>query len=169
MSGLVPKNELLVFNQKGLDHLMAGRPELQRRPLHRMFVTATPLPNEARIFAMLWGIIVVEPDRLPLPLLHWFLGTGLGKKKHHLSDAVWRHATFFVAPLQARLQALSYGLQTGCGEIPPSRRAERIAVLQQEVGDEVWRELDVLDPDWMTAKLRGGQASPQFATARESG
>jgi hypothetical protein len=75
LRGEVSKNDLMVFNQKGLDYLLGGATQFRRRPLYRLFLSGSSLSHEARRFALLWGIVAVEPNRLPLPLLHWLVGS----------------------------------------------------------------------------------------------
>src|SRR5437588_5255064 len=70
----VGKNELLVFNQKGLDFLAADSASFRAKPFYRVIVSGGPLKPEARRFAVQWGILAIEPDRLPLLVLHWLAG-----------------------------------------------------------------------------------------------
>src|SRR5438128_3515720 len=69
LSSSVDKTALMIFNQKGLDFLAADNPALRSRPLYRVLLSGGPLCHEARVFAAQWGILTVEPDRLPLLLL----------------------------------------------------------------------------------------------------
>lgn len=75
--GDVPKNDLMLFNQKGIDFILSDAREIRSRPFYRLFLTTTPLSFEARRFAAIWGISVVEPDRLPLAVLHWLVGSDI--------------------------------------------------------------------------------------------
>ncbi len=52
LSHPVAKINLMIFNQKGLDFLIGGDPQLRRRPLYRMLVSGTPLCDDARRFAL---------------------------------------------------------------------------------------------------------------------
>ena len=49
------KNELLVFNQKGMDYLAADSASFRSKPLYRVIVSGSPLKPEARRFAVQWG------------------------------------------------------------------------------------------------------------------
>jgi hypothetical protein len=63
------------LNQKGLDFVPTGDAQLRSRPLYRLFLSGSRLSREARRFSLLWGIITVEPDLMPLPVLHWLAGS----------------------------------------------------------------------------------------------
>ena len=43
LRGEVSKNDLMVFNQKGLDYLLGGATQLRRRPLYRFFLSGSSL------------------------------------------------------------------------------------------------------------------------------
>jgi hypothetical protein len=43
----VSKNDLMVFNQKGLDFALSGDPRLRSRPLYRMFLSGSSLSPAA--------------------------------------------------------------------------------------------------------------------------
>src|SRR5205085_4373510 len=62
----VAKIDLVSFNQKGLDFLAGEDTRVRCKPLFRVFATATPVETSARIFAIQWGILLIEPDRLPV-------------------------------------------------------------------------------------------------------
>lgn len=86
------KNELLIFNRKGLDFLAASSPGIGRRPLYRIPVSGRLISQEARRFALQWGIITVEPERLPLPIIHKLAGShtpGLSAWAADMQDKVW--------------------------------------------------------------------------------
>src|SRR5437868_1811323 len=59
------KNELLIFNQKTLDVLASEGRELRSKPLYRIIVSGNLLSPAARRFALQWGILTIEPERLP--------------------------------------------------------------------------------------------------------
>ena len=61
--GEVPKHDLMLFNQKGMDFILADAPELRSRPCYRLFLTTSPVTPAARRFAAIWGIGLVERDR----------------------------------------------------------------------------------------------------------
>jgi hypothetical protein len=92
LKGEVSKNDLMIFNQKGLDFVLTGDPRLRSRPLYRLFLSGSPLSREARRFCLLWGIIAIEPDLMPLPILHSLAGStfATGPNEQKLSDRIWR-------------------------------------------------------------------------------
>jgi hypothetical protein len=96
----VSKNDLMIFNQKGLDFVLTGDPRLRSRPLYRLFLSGSPLSREARRFSVLWGIITVEPDFMPLPILHWLAGSTFVNShgEQSLADRIWRKFRFSLHP-----------------------------------------------------------------------
>jgi hypothetical protein len=106
----VSKNDLMIFNQKGLDFMLTGDPRLRTRPLYRLLLSGSRLSREARRFSTLWGIITVEPDLMPLPVLHWLAGSTFvnnpGEQK--IADRIWREIPVMVAPLQERIVAFPH-------------------------------------------------------------
>jgi hypothetical protein len=65
----VPKNELLIFNQKCLDFWIRFVQLDETRPLYRVFVSKTNLEYPLREFAYMWNVILIEPDLLPIPTI----------------------------------------------------------------------------------------------------
>lgn len=65
----VAKNDLLIFNQKGLDYWIKFIQLDEVRPLYRVFVSKTKLEHPLKEFAYMWNIILVEPDLLPIPTI----------------------------------------------------------------------------------------------------
>ena len=151
LTDCVSKNDLMIFNQKGLDFDLTGDPRVRSRPLYRLFLSGSPLSREARKFALLWGIVVVEPDVMPLPTLHWLTGSTfslrLGAQAD--SDRIWREVPTFVAPLQERIKRLPACLK-GIEEIVTSARIGWVLdQLQDSIGIRLWHDLDCHDSSWL--------------------
>jgi hypothetical protein len=146
------KNELLIFNQKGLDFLAADSAALRTKPLYRVIVSGTPLRPEARRFAVQWGILAIEPDRLPLLAMHWLAGRHIGHLdgvSEETQEAIWREIPCLVTPLQERVSRLC-GLLQGRGEFIGSIRIERaLNDLQRRAGDYYWMALEEDNPIWL--------------------
>src|SRR6266571_5191972 len=51
------------------------------RTLYRALVTATPVEATARVFAVQWGILLVEPHRVPLLSLYILAKRAVGSKE----------------------------------------------------------------------------------------
>src|SRR5262249_35795936 len=93
LSAELGKNELLIFNQKGFDVIAANWRDLRSKPLFRAIVSGTMLSHAARRFALQWGILVIEPERLPLPLVHWLAGSRIdtgGSVDSKRREDIWR-------------------------------------------------------------------------------
>jgi hypothetical protein len=147
----VGKSDLMVFNQKGLDFLASPDLGLRRRPLYRMFVSGRPVSSQARSFALLWGVVLVEPNRLPLLLLHWLLGTDLVPSQALVYGAErgWLDIPQLIVPLQDRVRRLSACLDEDAEIVSDARRQRVLNELQLGDGDQWWSALDDLDPAWL--------------------
>lgn len=159
LSSPVSKGELMVFNQKGLDFLLADGLEIRGRPLYRVFLSAGPLSPEARRFALLWGIAAIEPDCLPLPLIHWLAGSMLRLPDGAAASAgrVWREVPHLVAPLQERVRrAAGCVVGGGCGEMISSARMDATMGMQRSFGELCWDAIDRHDPMWLERVLGRG-------------
>lgn len=148
------KNELLVFNSKGLDFLQGSNRFYARTPLYRFLLSGFNIRDECRHYAALWGITVVEPSRLPLPILYEAVARGA---------AVWLSPTDCVAvrdlarwscrPLQRVIKELALWSDGAdetvrCGSTA-LRAAKAATDLQEQIGSEVLDYLDEHFPDWI--------------------
>jgi hypothetical protein len=151
LTGEVSKNDLLIFNQKGLDFVLTGDARLRSRPLYRLFLSGSPLAEEARRFALLWGIIVVEPNYLPLPTLHWLAGSTFpfGDGRAESADRIWREVPALVAPIQERVKRLPNCLKGIAEIVAPARVDWAICEIQEREGSLWWAALDSYDPLWL--------------------
>jgi hypothetical protein len=168
----VSKNDLMVFNQKGLDFALSGDPRLRSRPLYRMLLSGGPLSREARQFSLLWGIITVEPDLMPLPLLHWLAGSTFvsSVEQQRIRSRIWQEVPVLVAPLQERIRRLPACLNGVEEIIAPSRIEWALDDLQDDHGARWWRDLDCRDPFWLetvyaNCTLHGSAAIEERADA----
>ncbi len=66
--GRIPKNDLLRFKAVTDDYWMS--PEAQHRvPVVRIFGGTGTVTDAMRVYAAQWGIVLVTPDRWPIPVL----------------------------------------------------------------------------------------------------
>ena len=102
---------------------------------------------------MLWGIAVIEPSRLPFPIIYEAVARGLTT---NLNDAD-RNAIRFLCPwafrdLQGVVSDLAQrvGNLTAGGTAVPKlgRRVSELLDLQEQLGVEVLDSLDEGWPDW---------------------
>src|SRR5207248_29333 len=106
LSAPLMKNELLVFNQKGCDFLMSDEDVLHQVPLYRIILSGAILTPAARRFALQWGIVVIEPDRLPLLTLHQLTGRKIPNLRAvdtSMQDEIWSEIPEMLSPLQVTL------------------------------------------------------------------
>jgi hypothetical protein len=148
------KNQLLVFNGKGMDFLIGSDPFFAKIPMLRFLLSGRNVGQESRYYSGLWGIMLLEPGRLPLPLLYEAVARGAGEcLKPAELDAVKYEVAWACRPLQAVLTELSaWGNGTTnpsrCGPTA-SRHAREILDIQEELGSDVMDHLAEADPDWI--------------------
>jgi hypothetical protein len=149
--GDVPKNDLMLFNQKGIDFILSDAHEIRSRPCYRVFLSRTPLSFEARRFAAIWGIAVVEPDRLPLAVLHWLVGSDLKLGLPPLidRDRAWIGIPKLLMPLQAQLRRVATILDRSEQPIADGEIDAVLQCLQAADGAAYWAALDRRDPFWL--------------------
>jgi hypothetical protein len=152
LSQELTKNDLMVFNQKGLDFLASTSASLRRLPLYRILLSGSLLTPQARRFALQWGILVIEPERMPLLLLHWLAGQtvpGFSRLGCDRADKIWAQIPNFVVPLQQRVKRLVKVLDDR-EEVVSSLRIDRMTrVLQRSCGGDYWSALDAFSPRWL--------------------
>jgi hypothetical protein len=148
------KNELLVFNGKGLDFLYGSSPLYARVPLRRFLLSGADVGEDCRLYAALWGIMLIEPGRLPLALLYEAVARGetccLSQQDR---EAVRNQLAWACRPLQHVLRELgqwvaSDGGATRCGP-SAGKHARSIAAIQEEIGADVMDCLAERHPDWI--------------------
>jgi hypothetical protein len=65
-----PHHHELALNRKGLDFVYGAAAFFAKRPLLRFLLSGRNVGQESRFFTVLWGIILLEPGRFPLPRLY---------------------------------------------------------------------------------------------------
>lgn len=163
LSEELSKNELLVFNQKGLDYLLAEGRTLRRLPFYRIILSGGLVSPAARRFAIQWGILIVEPDRLPFLLLHELCGKVLPPLREvslQAQDELWDEVPRLVTSLQARLSRMCRLVHEGeeC-VIGDFRLNWAIDHAQRVIGDHYWSALDEHNPYWLEERFEQVEAA----------
>lgn len=150
----LPKNELLCFQSKGLDFLYGTSSFFAKVPFFRFLLSGSSVRTECRYFSALWGIMLIEPERFPLPLLYEAVARGAaGGLTEAERDVVRFELWWACRPLQAvlgDLAAWSAGLlgPTRCGPRANHFAAE-IMDIQEQLGADVHDHLAEQYPDWI--------------------
>lgn len=149
------KNELLIFNSKSLDFLQGSSQFYAGIPMRRFLLSGQNIRDDCRHYAALWGIAVIEPARLPLPLIYEATARGAAES---LSE-VDCHAVRNLAVWSCRsLQTVLHEIEDWCRGVDTTlihggpdclRAAKSAADLQEQVGASVIDYLDDLFPDWV--------------------
>lgn len=66
---VVPKTEVMVFNQKSLDYYFTYALENGARPFFRALISDSYIEKAVRRLCYMWSIITVEPQLLPIPVV----------------------------------------------------------------------------------------------------
>lgn len=153
LSTELKKNELLIFNQKGIDFLMSDNDVLRSKPLYRIILSGNLLSLSARLFCLQWGIIAIEPDWLPLLLLHGLANCHINNLRNvddNTQDEIWQVVPKLLVPVQERISRLA-GVFSGKDSLSGSYQLERVInQLQRVCGDEYWIALDNnYHPNWL--------------------
>jgi hypothetical protein len=148
------KNELLVFNGKGMDFLFGSSQLYARVPIRRFLLSGADVGDECRHYSVQWGIMLIEPRRLPLALIYEAVARGetCGLSPQD-REAVRHQLAWACRPLQHVVRDLA---QWGAGEGASTRfgpaarkHAHNIAAIQDEIGANVIDSLAEHYPDWV--------------------
>jgi hypothetical protein len=153
LSSPLEKNELLIFNGKALDYLYDAGPLFRNVPFLRFLLSGRNIRDDCRVFAIQWGITVIEPGRLIVPLLYEAVTRGFGV---NLSKADQK-AVQFLAPWSCRaLQAVVLDVAERCnGSTPPivpasvARKAKEVIDMQEQIGKDTLDLIEERYPDWI--------------------
>jgi hypothetical protein len=151
----LPKNEMLIFNAKGLDFLYGSAAMFARIPSSRYLLSGSNVSDECRFFGILWGIMIIEPGLLPLPLIYEAVARGASRcLREFEEEAVINLLPWACRPLQKVVKDLSEwshekGESGRCG--PGSvRTAKTVMALQEQIGPDVLDYLDEEYPEWVS-------------------
>lgn len=152
LSSPLEKNELLIFNGKALDYLYDGGSLFRKTPLLRFLLSGRNIRDDCRVYGVQWGITIIEPGRLVVPLIYEAMIRGLAPS---LSKAD-REAVRILAPWACRpLQKVVTEFAARCGAdgspVPASvsRRAKEIIDMQEQIGQDVLDCIEEQQPDWV--------------------
>jgi hypothetical protein len=157
LSSELTKNELLIFNQKGVDYLLAECRTLRGLPFYRIVVSGNLVCPAARRFAIQWGISVIEPERLPILLLHDLCGRFVPDVRGiepEDPDDLWDEVPSLVTPLQHRLLRMSQIIGKSDESLIGEYRTNwAINYGQRVVGDYYWDAMDEHNPVWLEERF----------------
>lgn len=153
LSSPLEKNELLIFNGKGLDFLNGGDALTAKMPLLRFLMSGGNIRDDCRRFSLLWGITVIEPGRVPLPIIYEAAAHGaVDHLSHPEQDAIRYRAPWAFRTLQITVVELAQRLsgQSAGASVPVlGRRISELLDIQEQLGAEVLDSLDGSWPDWV--------------------
>jgi hypothetical protein len=120
----------------------------------RFLLSGASVRDECRYFSVQWGIMIIEPFRLPLPLLYEAVARGAAECLTPAEcDAVRDRVYWACRPLQNALEELH---EWGSGPSRPTRCgpdalriAKEVSDIQEQIGATVLDYLDEHHPDWI--------------------
>lgn len=146
------KNELLIFNQKGIDFFISEKYRLKKIPLYRIIISNYILTQEARCFCLYWGIIIIEPDRLPLILIElmtqYDIAINAGINDHQINE-IFSNATAVNKPLQEVIKHIYQITYDDKLQYSFENINKIINTVQRVWGDRMWQYLDEVDGQWL--------------------
>ncbi len=154
LSAPLDKNELLIFNGKGLDFLQGGDSLAARMPLARFLLSGGNIRDVCRRYAVLWGITVIEPGRMPFPLIYEATARGIVANLSSADEEAIRfRVPWACRSLQSAVSELAQRVADQAASRPVSvvldRRVSELLDIQEQLGVEVLDSLDERFPDWL--------------------
>jgi hypothetical protein len=152
LSSPLEKNELLIFNGKALDYIYDAKALFRTVPLLRFLLSGRNIRDDCRVFAIQWGITVIEPGRLVIPFLYEALARGFSARLSNVDqDAIRELAPWACRPLQSVLQDVA----SRCAESQSAtvtsvaRRAKEVIEMQEQIGQDTLDAIEEQYPDWV--------------------
>jgi hypothetical protein len=153
LSSQLEKNELLIFNGKALDYLYDAGPLLKSTPLLRFLLSGRNIRDDCRAFAIQWGITVIEPGRLVVPLLYEAAARGFGRSLTTADE----DAVNLLAPWACRsLQDVVRDVASRCtsdakasAPVSVARKAKEVIEMQEQIGKDILDNIEEQYSDWV--------------------
>ena len=145
------KNELLIFNAKALDYLYDAGPLFKYIPLFRFLLSGGNIRDDCRVYAVQWGITVIEPGRLIVPLLYEAAARGfVGGLTTLDQEAVCKLSPWACRPLQSVVKDLADRcFLSSNSPMSVTRKAKEVIDMQEQIGPEILDNIDEEYPDWI--------------------
>ena len=166
------KSDVAIFDTKTFDHYLAGMPDSAVQVWWRLMVSASPVADSVRRLCAMRGIMVIEPGRVPWPVLCWVASRYSADTR--LAEPLLREALRLgpraCSTMQQRWAYDGHdGLRWDLTWWTPSD-LDDLNYVQEELGGD-W--LDLLDqhaPGWLEARaeplVRRLRAASSLARAR---
>jgi len=146
-------SKTVIFNGKALDFLQGSTLAIARIPILRFLLSGNNVRDECRYFAVLWGIMIIEPGRLPLPLLYEAAARG-GASVLAGADCnmVRTRVAWSCRSLQTALRELAdacNGQHAMSNNGVAGRACRAVVDAQEQIGSHVQDYLEEHFPDWL--------------------
>ena len=148
----VPKDQVMLFNEKSLDYYFAFFKSGKSYNLYRAFVTDSPLERMARRFCYLWSIIAVEPDRLPIPVILEYLRREKWERffEFAILQEIERVLPRYSLPLD-QILVRTWGpvasIRIRGSALPSPKELDEIEEIHITISDEVLQTIEEEDPE----------------------
>jgi hypothetical protein len=138
------KEDLMFFDRKTFDLYVARRRAGEEGPHYRVLASTLGMERSVRKYCYLYGIIAVEPDLLPLPVLLQIAGRSAARRFFQgglLSDFL-RLGTAACGPLESRFVPEGRNHLRFDISLLPEQDLEDLLWLQQELSADVLELVD---------------------------
>jgi hypothetical protein len=171
-AGSPSKSDVCIFDRKTFDYLLARHEAGAIGPHWRVLASASPVDAAVRAYCHLHGIVVTDPELLPLPLL---LRYAAGDEADRWADPMlWselvRLAERAVVPFEARYVPTPEGLLFQTRWLP-RRDLDDLLFVQAALTGQIFESVDENQPEFFAERsvevLRtvGGTAPGETAAA----
>jgi hypothetical protein len=165
LSAGMTKNDVAIFDEKTFDHYAAEMPGARHDAWWRLMVSASPADHGVRRLCATKGIILIEPGRVPWPVLCWIAGRPTADIR--LAEVLLREALRLGLRAGATMQERwAYddhgGVRFDLTWWTPSD-LDDLEYVQDELGHDWLDVLDLEAPGWLEAR-----AEPLVARLRAS-
>jgi hypothetical protein len=162
LSAGVSKNDVAIFDTKTFDHYAVEIPRASGESWWRLLVSASPVADGVRRLCATKSIIVIEPGRLPWPVLCWLAGRPMADTR--LAEPLLREALRLGPRACASMQ--QRWVHDGCGGLRYDLtwwRQDDLDFVQDELGHDWLDLLDIEVPGWLESR-----AEPLVARMRRA-
>lgn len=145
----VSKSDVAVFDQKTFDHYCASLATASEEHWWRLMVSSAPVTDNIRRLCIHNGIILCDPERLPLPVLLRTAGTPASDQylpETELQEVI-RLGEQFLSPMQMRWKLDSSGRLIHKPRISKGDDIDDLMWLQDELSGDLLDLFDLHRPE----------------------
>jgi len=143
----IVKDQIMSFNEKSIDYYFSIVSHKEGIRLHRIFVSDSPLDDNAARLCYLWSIIHVTPDVLPIPVILDYFRDPIWEDRIEwilLSEAE-RILPRFMQPLNSNLKPIRRNVYSL--SIPDTTEINEVQDAHVQMSNELLETIECYEPD----------------------